>query len=43
MSGHAWMRSSLTSPADRLLERGIHLRILNLGIDPTTPAAGLGW
>jgi putative DNA-invertase from lambdoid prophage Rac len=27
--------------ADRLLERGVHLRILNLGIDTATPAGGL--
>jgi DNA invertase Pin-like site-specific DNA recombinase len=27
--------------ADRLIERGIHLRILNLGIDTATPAGGL--
>lgn len=27
--------------ADRLRERGIHLRILNLGIDTATPAGGL--
>ena len=27
--------------ADRLRERGVHLRILNLGIDTATPAGGL--
>jgi DNA invertase Pin-like site-specific DNA recombinase len=27
--------------ADSLLERGVHLRILNLGIDTVTPAGGL--
>lgn len=27
--------------ADRLIERGVHLRILNLGIDTATPAGGL--
>jgi DNA invertase Pin-like site-specific DNA recombinase len=27
--------------ADRLRERGIHLRILNLGVDTATPAGGL--
>ncbi len=27
--------------ADRLRERGVHLRILNLGIDTVTPAGGL--
>ena len=27
--------------ADNLMERGIHLRILNLGIDTATPAGGL--